>query len=178
MTIQQFGSLYKAFKIYPNSSVENFLGGYVPLSDIDITEPTWRSFFGDIVSRFVGARHHGFLFDFLNTVSVVYLHDERSQEFVFHLLELRVPKLFAVDDEECDEGIRKEDFAIRDRFWKFLSNYITSNGLKNTIVTHISRILVNLAVHSLYMNMIAFFPLTRIQYQVKIITFSSLFLVY
>ena len=150
MSIQQFGSLYKAFKIYPNSSVENFLGRYIPLSDIAITEPTWRSFFGDVVSRFVGAQHHGFLFDFLNTVSVAYLNDKRSQEFVFHLLELRVPKLFALDDEECDEGIKKEDIAIRDRFRKFLSDYITSNALKNTVVTQMSRILVNLAVLSLY----------------------------
>ena len=150
MTIQQFGSLYEAFKIYPNSSVENFLSRYIPSNDIDITEPTWRYFFGDVVSRFVGAQHHGFLFDFLNTVSVVYLDDKRSQEFVFHLLELRVPKLFAVDDEECDEGSKKEDIAIRDRFWKFLSDYITSNALKNTVVTQISRILVNLAILSLY----------------------------
>ena len=150
MTVQQFGSLYRAFKIYPNSSVENFLSSYVPSSDIDITEPTWRSFFGDIVSRFIGARHHEFLFNFLDTVSCVYLKDKRSQDFVFHLLKFRVPKLFAVDDEECDEGIRKEDIAIRERFQKFLSDYITSNGLKNTIVAQMSRIMVNLAVH--YVN--------------------------
>lgn len=143
LTVQQFGSLYKAFKIYPNSSVENFLSGYVPSSDIDITEPTWRSFFGEIVSRFVGARHHEFLFNFLDTVSCVYLNDKRSPEFVFHLLELRVPKLFAVDDEESDEVIRKEDIAIREKFLRFLSDYINSNALKNTIINQISRIMVS-----------------------------------
>ena len=140
----------QGFQNIPKLISWNFLSSYVPSSDIDITEPTWRSFFGDIVSRFIGARHHEFLFNFLDTVSCVYLKDKRSQDFVFHLLKFRVPKLFAVDDEECDEGIRKEDIAIRERFQKFLSDYITSNGLKNTIVAQMSRIMVNLAVH--YVN--------------------------
>ena len=149
MTVQQFGLLYKAFLIYPNSSVEKFLSRYHPSSDIDITEPTWRSFFGDIVSRFIGARHHRFLFNFLDTVSCVYLGDKRSQDFVFHLLEFRVPNLFAVDYEECDEGTRNEDTAVRERFFRFLSDYITSNGLKNTIITQVPRILVGLAIQDL-----------------------------
>ena len=146
MTVQQFGTLYKAFKIYPNSIVEKFLSQYVLPSDIDLTEPTWRSFFGDIVSRFPGARHHGFLFNFLDTVSCVYLNSQRHQEFVFHLLEFRVPKLFAVDYEECDEEVRKVDAAIGENFRTFLYSYITSNCLKNTIITKIARIMVSLAV--------------------------------
>lgn len=143
MSIQQFGSLYKAFMIYPNSVVENYLRQYAPPNDIKISEPTWRSFFGNIVTRFIGARHHGFLYNFLDTVSCAYVGSQRKKEFVFDLLNFKVPKLFALDPEECDEETIKEDTTVRQKFTKFLHNFIESNALKNTIVTQIKLIIVS-----------------------------------
>ena len=52
------------------------------------------------------------------------------------LLELKVPKLFAV------ERGRKEDEAVADEFSAFLRNYILRCNLKHTIIKKIMDIMV------------------------------------
>ena len=142
MTIHQFGLLYKAFKIYSNDFVEDFLRQFTIKNDIKVNDPTWRSFFSEIVSRFRGARNHYCIFEFLKSVADAYLSSGRSTQFVFGLLDLNVPKLFAVT-EEGNEEERKEDMDMAENFKAFLHNYIRVNALKHGITICMKRALVS-----------------------------------
>ena len=141
MTIQQFGSLFKAFKIYPVQMVEQFLKSYEIPSGLTICDPTWLVFISEIVSRFGGARNHYFLLDFLTSVASAYLKDKRQKQFVTDLLQLKVPKLFAVEEGE-DEEVRKEDLQVATKFSAFLKSYILRHALKHSLLNQMTDILV------------------------------------
>lgn len=141
MTIQQFGSLFKAFKIYPAKIVEEFLGLYVVQQDIKIKDPTWHAFISEIVERFGGASNHFFLLDLLKSVASGYLADKRQTEFILDLLQLKVPKLFAVE-KEADEMAEKEDMEVAKKFSLFLRGFISRNALKHSILTQMTALLV------------------------------------
>ena len=147
LTIQQFGSLFKAFKIFPAKMVEEFLGFYVIQPGLKIGDPTWHMFVSEIVVRFGGARNHFFLLDFLKAVAAGYLSDKRQQEFVVDLLQLKVPKLFAVEEgADGPEAAEKEDTEVARRFSVFLRAYINRNALKHSILNQMSTLLVCLIV--------------------------------
>ena len=141
LTIQQFGSLYKAFKIYPAEMVEEFLGFYVIQPGMKINDPTWQTFIGEIVARFGGGRNHYYLLDFLKSVSNSYLTEARQASFVVDLLQLKVPKLFAME-EGSDEIAEKEDLEVARRFSLFLRAYINRHALKQSILAQMSTLLV------------------------------------
>lgn len=148
MTIQQFGALFKAFKIYPSTIVEEFLGLYNVPQDIRINDPTWCSFINDVVVSFGGASAHVYLLDFLKSVADSYLKDKRQQQFVMDLLQLKVPKLFAVE-EGANETIEKEDETVARKFSAFLRNFINRHALKNSILNQMTTLLVNTSLSGL-----------------------------
>ena len=150
LTIQQFGSLFKAFKIYPVKMVEEFLGFYEIRQGMKINDPTWQTFISEIVSRFGGARNHFFLLDFLKNVSHSYLHEIRQSEFVVDLLQLKVPKLFAME-EGSDEIAEKEDLEVARRFTFFLRNYVNRHALKQSILAQMSTLLVRKCTCDMYL---------------------------
>ena len=145
LTIQQFCSLFKVFKIYPVKMVEEFLGFYVIQLGMKINNPTWQIFISEIISRWCGARDHYFLLNFLKNVSNSYFTEGRQSEFVVDLLQLKVPNLFAV--EECDDELAEsEDLEVARRFSLFLRDYINSHALKNSILSQMSIIMVQNSV--------------------------------
>ena len=121
--------------------MEDFLGQYVVQQDIRINDPTWHSFISEVVVRFGDARHHFFLLGFLESVAAGYLTDKRQKEFVLDLLQLNVPKLFAVE-EGADEATEKEDVEVGKNFSIFLRNFINRHALKHSILTKMTDILV------------------------------------
>ena len=152
MTIQQFGALFKAFKIYPSSTVEEFLGLYKVPQDIRINDPTWHSFINEVVISFGGARAHYYLLDFLKSVAEGYLADKRQQEFVMDLLQLKVPKLFAIE-EGADETMKKEDATVARKFSTFLRNFINRHALKNSILSQMTALLVSTSLSGLQLRL-------------------------
>ena len=139
MSIQQFGALFKAFKIYSPNIVEQFLKTYKVQPDVKIDDPTWHSFISEVVMRFGGARNHFFLLDFLQSVATGYLADRRQKEFILDLLQLSVPKLFAVE-EGCEDAA--EDMEVTKKFTFFLRSFISRHALKHSILTQMTAILV------------------------------------
>jgi hypothetical protein len=121
--------------------VEEFLGFYVIEQGIKINNPTWQTFIGEIVLRFGGARNHYFLLDFLKNVSNSYLSEKRQSEFVVDLLQLKVPKLFAIK-EGTDEIAERENLEVGRKFMFFLRSYINRLALKQSILAQMSALLV------------------------------------
>ena len=142
MTIQQFGALFKALKIYPVESVRKFLEVYVVQQDIKIDDPTWQSFISEVVARFTGARNHVFLLDFLKSVSCAYVADERQNELILDLLQLTVPELFAVE-EGADESVQQMDMEVARNFSEFLNCYVHRHVQKHFILFHMTTIIVS-----------------------------------
>ena len=68
-------------------------------------------------NRFSGAQHHHYLLDFFRSVAERYHSSGRAGNLVVDLLKLKVPKLFAVEQGEKDEEVRR-------KFSTFLQNYI------------------------------------------------------
>ena len=121
--------------------VEEFLGFYVIQPGMKITDPTWQTFISEIVSRWPGARNQFFLLHFLKSVSNSYFTEARPAAFVVDLLQLKVPKLFAVE-EESDEMAEKEDLEVSRRFCYFLRGYINRHTLKQSLLAQMSTLLV------------------------------------
>jgi hypothetical protein len=128
--------------------VEELLGFYVIQQGMKINDPTWQTFIGEIVSRFGGARNHYFLLDFLKNVSNSYLSEKRQSEFVVDLLQLKVPKLFAME-EGSDEIAEKEDLEVGRKFSFFLRAYINRHALKQSILAQMSTLLVCVCMYVL-----------------------------
>ena len=146
MNIQQFGALFKAFKIYPLNIVEQFLKSYRVQPDIRINDPTWNSFISEVVLRFGGARNHIFLLSFLKSVSHAYTADERHNDFILDLLQLKVPELFAVE-EETDESAGQVDMEVAKNFSEFLNCYVQRHVQKHIILSHTAAIMVSIHVY-------------------------------
>ena len=121
--------------------VEEFLGFYVIQPGMKINDPTWQTFISEIVSRFGGARNHYFLLDFLKNVSNSYLTEARQAVFVIDLFQLKVPKLFAME-EGSDEIAEKEDLEVARKFSFFLRGFINRHALKQSILVQMSTLLV------------------------------------
>lgn len=111
-----------------------------------INDPTWQNFIGEIVSRFGGARNHNFLLDFLKSASNSYLIEARQAMFVIDLLQLKVPRLFAVE-EGADEIAETEDLEVARRFILFLRAFINRHALKQTVLAQMSTILVSIIIY-------------------------------
>ena len=141
MTIHQFGALFKAFRIYSVGTVAEFLYSYRVQQDVKINEPTWHSFISEVVMRFGGARNHFFLQDFLLAVAAGYLADKRQTEFVLDLLQLKVPKLFGIE-EGGDSTAEKDDAEVAKCFSLFLRTFINKHALKRSILNQMTTILV------------------------------------
>ena len=86
--------------------------------------------------RFSGAHNHHYLLDFLQSVAEHYYQDGRAGDFIMHLLQLNVPKLFAVE-----VGGDKDEAVCR-KFSSFLKNYILRCCLQHTLLNNMHRILV------------------------------------
>ena len=149
MSIQQFGALFKAFKLYSPNIVEKFLKTYKVQPNVKIDDPTWHSFIDKVVVRFGGARNHFFFLDFLRLVASSYVANRRQKEFVLDLLRLSVPKLFAVD-EGCDNATEMEDKEVAKEFTFFLSSFISRHALKHCIMTQMTAIMVCLLTVAIY----------------------------
>ncbi len=79
------------------------------------------------------------LLDFLKKVAERYLQDQRAAEFVLDLLQLSVPKLFAVESSGREKAAAA---SISAEFVAFLKDYITRNSLKLLILSQMKDILV------------------------------------
>ena len=86
-------------------------------------------------NRSSGAHHHYYLLDFFQSVAKCYHNHRRAGNLVVDLLELKVPKLFAVLEGEKDEEVRCQ-------FSAFLRDYILRCDLKHTILGKMIKILV------------------------------------
>ena len=86
-------------------------------------------------NRFSGAHQHHYLLDFFQSVANCYQRNGRAGDLVVDLLQLKVPKLFAVVRGEKDE-------VVRCQFSAFVRDYILRCDLKCTIPGKMSKILV------------------------------------
>ena len=66
------------------------------------------------------------------------------------LLQLKVPKLFAID-EGSDEMAEKEDMEVAKRFTFFLRNYVNRHALKQSLLAQMSTLLVCKCTRDLYL---------------------------
>ena len=87
------------------------------------------------LSRFSGAHQHYYLLGFFQSVAKRYHDSRRAGNLVVDLLELKVPKLFAVEQGEKDEEVCCQ-------FSAFLRDYILRCDLKHTILGKMIKILV------------------------------------
>ena len=122
--------------------VEEFLGFYVIQPGMKINDPTWQTFISNIVSRFGGARIHYFLLDFLKSVFNSYLTEARQAMFIVDLLQLNVPKLFAMKVYDDEKFAEKEDLEVARRFTFFLRSCINRHALKDAVLSQMSMIIV------------------------------------
>lgn len=130
-----------AFELYVPSIVEQFLKSKKIWTNMKINDPTWQSFISAVVDRFVGGNHHFFLLDFICSVADGYLAEGRQNEFILDLLQLNVPKLFAVETG-ADEASEEMDMEVAGKFSLFLCDYINKNALRPIILTQMISILV------------------------------------
>ncbi len=115
LSIQQFFTLYKAFRTWPNKVrllwhlnvslctttniklylqfVGEYLESYKVPSGTKINNSTCIKFFGEVVEMFPAAHEHYYLLDFLIKISERYREDGCASNFVLDLVKLGVSKL-------------------------------------------------------------------------------------
>lgn len=142
MSIEQFCSLFKAFNVYPAGTIKDFLSSYMIPQRICICDPTWQKVIQVVVERFIGAENHFFLCPFMEAVGKKYIDDKRSPEFLVDLLQLKVPKLFALEEANVTGGCMQNE--VPKKFSSFIRSYINSNALKSHLLIQMKPILVML----------------------------------
>ena len=144
MSIEQVCSLFSAFNVYPAGTVKDFLSSYVISQKICICDPTWQKFIEVVVDRFIGAENHFFLCSFMEAVGRKYVEDKRSPLFLVDLLQLKVPKLFALEDTNVTGDTTPSE--VPRKFSSFIRSYINSNALKSHLLMQMTAILVKKAL--------------------------------
>ena len=136
MTLHQFSSLFKAFKIYSSKDVTDFLKLYTFSSGLRICDDTCRMFINDVVERFSGAKNHFFLMILLESAGEAYSQQKRPLNFITDLLHLKTPKLFSLTEDTDGEG---EDYNLQvfREFTRFLTKYISRNSIKEFLLNEI-----------------------------------------
>lgn len=79
----------------PLQFLHEFLKVYHIPSDIKLSDPTWKQFFAEVVTRFKSARLHFYLADFLRVIGQKYRETKRPVEFLTDLLKLGVENLLS-----------------------------------------------------------------------------------
>ena len=77
--------------------MDEFLKTYDIPKDIKLNHPTWKGFFGEVVSRFRSANGHKFLSEFIQYVGLMYEEAKRPDDFIIDLLSLGVDNLLSGD---------------------------------------------------------------------------------
>ena len=72
------------------------------------------------------------------TAADTYLEERRPKEFIFHLLSMNIPGLFAVE-----KGSGHESKSVPVTFQTFLKDYIQRHRLTPAVVTHVSAVWVS-----------------------------------
>ena len=75
--------------------LHEFLKVYQIPSDVKLSDPTWKQFFAEVVTRFKSARLHYYLADFLRQIGQKYRETKRPVDFLIDLLKLRVENLLS-----------------------------------------------------------------------------------
>lgn len=89
--------------------------------------------------RFGGAQNHTFVLEFLITVADSYLTERRPKEFIYHLLNMNIPGLFAVE-----RGGGNESKSVSITFVTFLKEYIQRHSLTSAVISHVSTVWVSI----------------------------------
>ena len=95
------------------------------------------------VYRFAGAENHTFIFEFLTYMGEHYLGERRPKEFVFHLLSMNIPGLFAVEPSKNDHAAQSVPVCFK----TMLREYIQRNRLTNSVVGHVTAIWVSTYIY-------------------------------
>ena len=107
--------------------------------------------FWSFLISFAGAVAHGFVVDFLQSVSDCYLERTCPEQFVLDLLQLRVPKLFA-ESKKPDTSLTtlQSPFVVREKFTTNLYEYIYNNNLKEKLQMQMTTIIVRSFLQLMY----------------------------
>ena len=149
MSIEQFCSLFKAFKVYRVSTLEDFLKSVTLPPKLCICDTTWQAFLYEVVERFSGASTHFFLGPFMESVGQAYANNRHAQEFIEDILRLKVPKLLALEEDNQTE----EDAEVPKKFSSFLHSYINSHALKDSLLKRMKTLLVSTILVDVFVNM-------------------------
>ena len=126
--------------VYCLQFIESYLRAYRVPQGIRIRDATWSVFINELVSRFP---YHPYLLTFLKSIAEHYRIEKRAHEFIMDLLQLNVPKLFAVEPGELEEDAQ----AVAMEFTSFLYDFINRNALKPAILTQLTSIMVRTYVY-------------------------------
>ena len=93
-----------------------------------------------ITCRHSGGHNHRFLLEFIKRVGTHYATDRRPLDFILDLLDIKVPKLFALP-EKTDNGYAVA-VEVQGNLSTIVQDYIYLNALKSGLLQRMSKILV------------------------------------
>ncbi|KAL5466919.1 hypothetical protein EMCRGX_G031082 [Ephydatia muelleri] len=124
--------------------VEEYLNDYkIPLG-IKICDGTWNVFINEVIDRHSGGHNHRFLLEFIKRVGTHYATDRRPLDFILDLLDINVPKLFALP-EKTDNGYDGA-VEVQGNLSTFVQDYIYLNALKSGLLQRMSKILSSISL--------------------------------
>lgn len=143
LTVKQFLLLFQSLRIYPPEFLEHFLDKFDLPSTVIINSHEWIVFLTEFVAIFSGARNHRCIDIFLARVAANCKYGK--VQFILDLLQLNVPKLFAVEDDVLH---RDDDMEVAQQFKHNLQKSIHTQlpGL----VANMSYIVVSYPISSYY----------------------------
>ena len=106
---------------------------------IKINDGTWEEFFSTVVERWPLLEVQMQMLAFIQAIAVRYREEHRAHELIPHLLELKVPGLFAPPSDE-KTGVGKVS-DVGQKFSSFLKAYIHQNNLRPAIMSKMQTIL-------------------------------------
>eukprot|EP00731_Ephydatia_muelleri_P026808 Em0018g908a len=123
--------------------VEEYLNVYkIPLG-IKICDGTWNVFINEVIDRHSGGHNHRFLLEFIKRVGTHYATDRRPLDFILDLLDIKVPKLFALP-EKTDNGYAVA-VEVQGNLSTIVQDYIYLNALKSGLLQRMSKILCSIS---------------------------------
>eukprot|EP00731_Ephydatia_muelleri_P026782 Em0018g882a len=124
--------------------VEEYLSAYKIPQAIKLCDGTWSVFIIEVIDRYSGAHNHHFLLEFIKRVGAHYATDRRPLEFILDLLDINVPKLFALP-EKTDKGYVVA-VEVQGNLSTFVQEYIHLNALTSDLLQRMNKIMSSISL--------------------------------
>lgn len=138
MSIEQFESLFVSIRIYPHHFLKRYLKDCKFPLEAKINDHLWMELLKKAVFHYPGAKNQGFLIKFIEKVLMSYAESKRQRQIVIHLLDLKIPQMFAV---EC--SATQTDDYVTENFRCLLKSYVHDHQLQTSIVSNITSMMVS-----------------------------------